>query len=135
MTASARPGTCRVWYCGRCRAAYKSTPPLVDTACNCESPAPTLHPIAVTVPPAPPAPRPQALDDDEARHRALARRGRRVRVTFEAAVDTAWLTRGADGHQHLTVFVITDDGQHHAIDTRLPGVRIDAAHPEEKDKT
>ncbi|AWZ06871.1 MULTISPECIES: hypothetical protein [unclassified Streptomyces] len=85
------------------------------------------------MPPAPPAPRLQALDDDEGRHRALARRGRRVKVTFEAKVDTAWLTRGADGHQHLTVLVITDDGHHHAIDTRLPGARIDAAHPQDKD--
>ncbi|MEU8434510.1 hypothetical protein AB0F18_16625 [Streptomyces sp. NPDC029216] len=135
MTPSARPGTCRVWYCGRCRAAYKSAPPLVDTACSCETSVWTLHPTTVTVPHTPPAPRPQALNDDEARHRALARPGRRVQVTFEADVDTAWLTRGADGHQHLTVLVITDDGQHHAIDTRLPGVRIDAAQPKEKDET
>lgn len=131
MTADARTGTCRIWYCGRCRAAYKSVPPLVDPACTCKTPLHVLHPTTVTVPPAPATPRPQALSDDEARHRALARRGRRVKVTFEAVVDSAWLTREGDGDQHLTVLVTTDDGQRHPIDTRLPGVRIDALTTQE----
>ncbi|GAA3126712.1 hypothetical protein GCM10020254_87630 [Streptomyces goshikiensis] len=31
-----------------------------------------------------------------------------MKVTFEADVDSAWLTRSADGRQHLTVLVTTD---------------------------
>ncbi|MDN3262898.1 hypothetical protein QWJ26_24440 [Streptomyces sp. CSDS2] len=76
--------------------------------------------------PAPPV-RPQLLSDDEARHRALARRGRRVTITFEATVHSAWLARDTTGRQRLTLIVATDDGSLHTIDTQLAGTRIDAA--------
>ncbi len=123
-------GCCHVWYCRRCRKAYKAVPEqAVETGCTCTTPVPQLEPTVLTLAdPAPlPPPRPQLLSDDEARHRALARRGRRVRVSFEATVHTAWLSPDDNGQRRITLVVTADDGSLHTLDTRLPGTRIDAA--------
>lgn len=124
------PGCCHVWYCQRCRRAYKAVPEQsVETGCTCTTPVPQMGPtiLTLTAPEPLPRPRPQLLSEDEGRHRALARRGSRVTVTFEATVHTAWLSPDGTGQQRITLVVTTDDGRLHTVDTRLAGTRVDAA--------
>lgn len=128
------PGTCLVWYCRRCRRACKATPEnAVETGCTCKTPVPQMEPTIVSLADPEPLKPPtlQALTEDEARHRGLARRGRRVTVTFEATVHTAWLSPDKNGQQRITLVVTTDDGRLHTVDTRLDGTRVDAAEQEE----
>ncbi|MEU3220108.1 hypothetical protein, partial [Streptomyces sp. NPDC006971] len=128
-TSLPQPGTCLVWYCRRCRRACKVVPEqAVETGCTCTTPVPQLEPTTVTLTDTSPVrPRLQALSEDEARHRGLARRGQRVTVSFEATVHTAWLSPDGTGQQRITLVVTTDDGRSHTVDTRLTGTRVDAA--------
>ncbi|MFJ4343197.1 hypothetical protein [Streptomyces sp. NPDC088915] len=128
------PGCCHVWYCRRCRKACQVVPEgAVETGCTCTTPVPQMAPTVLSLPdPEPPArPRLQLLDEDEARHRALARPGRRVRIAFEATVRTAWLAPGPDGQQRITLVVTDESGALHTIDTRLAGTRLDPVPTEE----
>ncbi|MEW2187681.1 hypothetical protein AB0900_30820 [Streptomyces cellulosae] len=126
MTAPLPSTTFLTWSCQACRKTYKVQPPDPEqVGCKCDNPVPSLRPTQVTVTHAP-KPRPMhALSDEEARLRALARKGTKVRVTFEAEMADAWQwTSGTDrGFQFI---VETADGRRHAVDPRLPGLHIEA---------
>jgi hypothetical protein len=72
----------------------------------------------------------QALTDEEARLRGLARKGQRVRVTYEAEVTDAWLMTGMDGVTRVKLIATTPDGRPHVVDPRLPGLHVEAAPSE-----
>ncbi|MFF8544787.1 hypothetical protein ACF060_31375 [Streptomyces werraensis] len=73
-----------------------------------------------------------ALSDEEARLRALARKGTKVRVTFEAEMADAWQwTSGTN--RGLQFIVETADGRRHAVDPRLPGLHIEALPSDDED--
>lgn len=120
--------TLLVWYCRRCDKSCKVQPPDPEQiACRCTNPVPGLRPTQVTVTHAP-KPRPlHALSDEEARLRALGRKGTRVRVTvtFEGEIADAWQWSGA-GRRGLDFIVATADGTRHPVDPQRPGVHIEA---------
>ncbi|NUP15448.1 MAG: hypothetical protein HOZ81_04960 [Streptomyces sp.] len=123
--------TLLVWYCRRCDKSCKVQPPdPAQVACRCDNPVPGLRPTRVTVIHAP-KPRPlHALTDEEARLRALARKGTRVRVTFEGEIADAWqwsngISRGLD------FIVKSPDGRRHTVNGTQPGLRIEAITDEE----
>ncbi|WP_437052006.1 hypothetical protein [Streptomyces sp. enrichment culture] len=66
------------------------------------------------------------LDDEEARLRALARKGTKVRVTFEATVTDAMQWTAGD-RRGLEFDLTTSDGRRYSIDPQLPSLRIEAA--------
>jgi hypothetical protein len=75
------------------------------------------------------APKPrrlQSLTEEEGRLRVLARKGTKVRVTYEAVVAEAWLASSGD-KKKLTMIVETPDGRRHAVEPDLPGVHVEAA--------
>lgn len=119
--------TYQVWYCRRprCGKACKIVPPTIETSCRCEKPVPGLRPTLVTQMYAPQPRRLQALSAEEGRLRALARKGQRVQVTYEAEVSEAWLTSGSD--KRIQFIVTTADRSRHVVDPRLPGLCIEAA--------
>lgn len=116
------------WYCRNCRKSCRVQPPTEQPACRCKNPVPGLHPTQVTQVHAP-KPRPlHALSDEEARLRALARKGTKVRVTvtYEGDVTDAWQWSSA-GRRGLGFVVTTPDGAQHSVDPNLPGLHIEAA--------
>ncbi|MEU1088894.1 hypothetical protein ABZ401_19020 [Streptomyces sp. NPDC005892] len=124
--------TILVWYCRRCRKAHKVQPATsMATACTCKTPVPGLRPTEVTVADQP-RPRPlHALSDEEGRIRALARKGTRVRVTFEAEVVDAMQWTAGDRHG-LSYTLTTSDGSRYTIDPQMPGLHIEAAPADEE---
>ncbi len=124
--------TMLVWYCRRCRGACKVQPTdALDVACTCKTPVPGLHPTEVTVAPEPTQRRLHALSDEEARLRALARKGTRVRITFEATVTDATQWTAGD-RRGLEFDLRTSDGRRYSIDPQLPGLHIEAAPADEE---
>ncbi|WP_329390092.1 hypothetical protein [Streptomyces sp. NBC_01716] len=124
--------TLLVWYCGRCRKSCKVQPPDPEqVACRCNNPVPGLRPTRVTVMHAPKARPMHALSNEEARLRALARRGTRVRVTFEATVADAMQWTAGD-RRGLEFDLTTADGRRHTIDPQLPGLHIEAIATDEE---
>lgn len=119
--------TYQVWYCKRCDKACKIQPPGIEPACKCASPVPGLRPTKVTQMHAPKRRPMQALTDEEARLRGLARKRQRVTVTYEAEIADAWLTADRDGIKHVQFIVTTPDGRRHAVDPAVPGVHVEAA--------
>ncbi|MBD0743509.1 hypothetical protein [Streptomyces sp. CBMA152] len=118
--------TLMVWYCGRCRKSCKVQPPTPEQiACRCENPVPGLRPTRVTVMHAPKQRPMHALSDEEARLRALARKGTKVRVTFEGEIADAWQWSSA-GNRGLGFIVKSPDGRTHTVHTEQPGLRIEA---------
>ena len=131
MTTHLPESTLLVWYCRRCDKSCKVQPPDPDqVACRCDKPVPGLRPTRVTVLHAP-KPRPMhALSDEEARLRALGRKGTRVRVTFEGEIADAWqwsngISRGLD------FIVKSPDGRTHPVNPQQPGLHIEAITDEE----
>lgn len=131
MVTTFPESTLLVWYCRRCDKSCKVQPPdPAQVACRCDNPVPGLRPTRVTVIHAP-KPRPlHALTDEEARLRALARKGTRVRVTFEGEIADAWqwsngISRGLD------FIVKSPDGRRHTVNGTQPGLRIEAITDEE----
>ncbi|PAZ15617.1 hypothetical protein CLM62_12530 [Streptomyces sp. SA15] len=123
--------TLLVWYCRRCDKSCKVQPPDPEqVACRCDNPVPGLRPTRVTVLHAP-KPRPlHALSDEEARLRALARKGTKVRVTFEGEIADAlqWSSAGRHG---IDFVVKSPDGRRHPVNGTQPGLRIEAITDEE----
>ena len=126
MTDQIPETTLLVWYCSRCRKSCKVQPPDPDqVACKCDRPVPALRPTRVTLMRAPKQRPLHALTDEEGRLRALARKGTRVRVTFEGEIADAWqwsngISRG------LNFIVKSPDGRTHTVNGSQPGLRIEA---------
>lgn len=123
--------TLLVWYCSRCRKSCKVQPPDPEqVACRCKNPVPGLRPTKVTVLHTPKARPMHALSDEEARLRALARKGTRVRVTLDATVVDAiqWSSAGQRG---LEFDITTADGRRFTINPQLPGLHIEAIPADE----
>lgn len=123
--------TLLVWYCQSCRKSCKVQPPDSEqVACKCANPVPGLRPTKVTVM-HPPETRPlHALSDEEARLRALARKGTKVRVTFEGEITDAWQWSSA-GNRGLGFIVKSPDGRTHTVNVQQPGLHIERIEPEE----
>lgn len=119
--------TYQVWYCKRCNKACKIQPPGIEPGCKCASPVPGLRPTKVTQMHTPKRRPMQALSDEEGRLRGLARKGQRVRVTYEADVADAWLSSGRDGVRRIQFIVTTPDGRRHVVDPTVSGVHVEAA--------
>lgn len=119
-----------IWYCQSCRKSCKVQPPAEDPACTCKTPVPSLRPTEVTVLATPKTRRMHALSDEEARLRALARKGTKVRITLEAEITDAmqWSSAGERG---LEFDVRTADGRRYTLNPQLPGVHIERAEPAE----
>ncbi|HEY3479011.1 MAG TPA: hypothetical protein VGL02_08935 [Streptomyces sp.] len=131
MTEQLPESTLLVWYCSRCRKSCKVQPPAPEqVACRCKNPVPGLRPTRVTVLHTPKTRPMHALDDEEARLRALARKGTRVRVTFDATIADAmqWSSAGQRG---LEFTVTTADGRRFTINPQLPGLHIEAITEED----
>lgn len=131
MTTLPEP-TLLVWYCRRCDKSCKVQPPDPEQiACKCDNPVPGLRPTRVTVMHAP-KPRPvHVLTDEEARLRALARVGTRVRVTFEGEIADA-LQWSSAGRRGLDFVVKSPDGRRHTVNGSQPGLRIEAVTADEE---
>ncbi|MFJ2110548.1 hypothetical protein ACIOEX_01245 [Streptomyces sp. NPDC087850] len=71
------------------------------------------------------------LSDEEARLRALARKGTRVRVTFEATVTDAMQWSAGD-RRGLEFDLKTSDGRRYTIDPQLPGLHVEAVDRDEE---
>lgn len=121
----------QIWYCTRCRKSCKVQPPTEAPACQCKNPVPGLHPTEVTVSDQPRRNPLHVLSDEEARIRALARKGTQVRVTFDAEVTHAmqW-SNGTD--RGLEFDVITPDGRRYSINPQLAGLHIEAIPADEE---
>ncbi|MEU0393797.1 hypothetical protein ABZ208_13640 [Streptomyces sp. NPDC006208] len=119
--------TYQVWYCKRCDKACKIQPPTIEPGCRCENPVPGLRPTLVTQMHQPKLRPMQALTEEEGRLRALARKGRRVQVTYEAEISEAWISPGRDGVKRIQFIVTTADGRRHVVDPALPGLHVEAA--------
>jgi hypothetical protein len=133
VTAELPETTILVWYCQQCRKSCKVQPPdLEQVACTCSTSVPSLRPTTVTVL-HPPKQRPMhALSDEEGRIRALARKGTKVRVTFEGEIADAWQWSSA-GNRGLGFIVKSPDGRTHTVNVDQPGLRIEAAPAGEED--
>ncbi|MFJ3084659.1 hypothetical protein ACIPJG_33585 [Streptomyces halstedii] len=124
--------TMLVWYCRRCHGACKVQPAdAMHIVCTCKTPVPGLRPAEVTVAPQPTQRRLHALSDEEARIRALARKGTRVRITFEATVTNATQWTAGD-RRGLEFDLRTSGGRRYSIDPQLPGLHIEAAPADEE---
>ncbi|MER8004817.1 hypothetical protein [Streptomyces sp. NPDC094149] len=131
VTTHIPESTLLVWYCRRCDKSCKVQPPDPEqVACKCDNPVPGLRPTRVTVMHTP-KPRPlHALSDEEARLRALAHKGTKVRVTFEAEMTEAW--RWSSAGRNGIDFIVTDpDGRRHTVNGSQPGLRIEAIPADE----
>lgn len=122
-----------VWYCRICRHAARVEPvdPDFRPGCQCEHPVLPLLPTEVAACVTAPTRRLQVLTDEEARRRAIGRKGTRVRVTYEAEVTQAWTCADADGVKRVRYMVIAPDGSRHAVDPTLPGVHVEGIEAEE----
>ena len=131
MTAQLPESTLLVWYCSRCRNSCKTQPHDPEQiACRCKNPVPGLRPTQVTILHTP-KPRPMhVLSDEEGRIRALARKGTKVRVTFDAEIADAiqWSSAGQRG---LEFTVTTADGRRFTVNPQAPGLHIEAIADQE----
>jgi hypothetical protein len=124
--------TLLVWYCRRCDKSCKVQPPDPEqVACKCDNPVPGLRPTRVTVMHAPKTRPMHALSDEEARLRTLARKGTRVRVTFEGEITDAWQWTSA-GRRGIDFIVTSPDGRRHTVNGTQPGLRIEAIPADEE---
>lgn len=126
MSSQLPEATHLFWYCRNCRKSCRVQPPTEQPACRCKNPVPGLHPTQVTVADHPKTRPLHALSDEEARIRALAREGTKVRVTFEAEVAAA-IQRSGGGRRGLEFDVTTADGRRYTVDPDMPGLHIEAA--------
>ncbi|MFJ7999034.1 hypothetical protein ACIQ7D_18065 [Streptomyces sp. NPDC096310] len=123
--------TLLIWYCRRCRKSCKVQPPSEPASCRCKTPVPGLHPTEVTVTPEPKRRPMHALSNEEARLRALARKGTRVRITFEATVTDAMQWTAGD-RRGLEFDLTTSDGRRYSVDPQLPGLHVEAVDTDEE---
>jgi hypothetical protein len=132
VTAPMPESTLLIWYCQSCRKSCKVQPPAEDPACTCANPVPSLRPTQVTVLATPKTRPVRALDDEEGRLLALARKGTKVRVTFEAEVADAirWSSAGRNG---IDFVVTSPDGRRHAVNGSQPDLHIEAIPADEDD--
>lgn len=131
MTRPMPETTMLVWQCRACRKSCKVQPPneLHQPTCRCAKPVPSLRPTVETVIHAPKTRPLRALSDEEARLLALARKGTKVRVTFEAEMTDAW--RWSSAGRSGIDFIVTDpDGRRHTVNGSQPGLRIEAVPDE-----
>jgi hypothetical protein len=119
-----------VWYCRRCSRACKATPADVKLACKCETPVMPIRPTRITQVAAPtPAVHMHTVSEREAQLRAACRPGKRVRVSFDAVVEQAWLDPAWENGRQVNgkkiVLTITGPGGHTlVIDTSDPTVMV-----------
>lgn len=125
MTAQLPESTHLIWYCRTCRKSCKVQPPSEAPACTCKHPLPGLRPTKVAITPQPERRPMHALSDEEGRLRALARKGTKVRVTFEATVADAIQWTAGD-RRGLEFDLTTTDGRRFTIDPQLTGLYIEA---------
>ena len=131
VTAELPESTLLVWYCRRCDKSCKVQPPDPEqVACRCDNPVPGLRPTRVTILHTPKRRPMHALSDEEGRLRALARKGTKVRVTFEGEIADAW-TWSSGVSRGLQFIVETADGRRHPVDPSLDGLHIEAIANEE----
>jgi hypothetical protein len=132
VTAPMSESTLLIWYCQSCRKSCKVQPPAEDPACTCATPVPSMRPTQVTVLATPKTRPVRALDDEEGRLLALARKGTKVRVTFEAEVADAirWSSAGRNG---IDFVVTSPDGRRHAVNGSQPDLHIEAIPADEDD--
>lgn len=124
--------TYQIWYCRHCDQACKIQPPTIEPSCRCKNPVPGLRPTLVTqMHQAKPRPL-HTLTEEEGRLRALARKGKRVRVTYEAEISEAWTSAGRDGVKRIQFIVTTPDGRRHIVDSGLPGLSVEAVESGEQ---
>lgn len=131
MTEQLPESTQLVWYCQHCRKSCKVQPPTEEPACRCTTPVPSLRPTQVTVMHAPKQRPMHGLSNEEARLRALARKGTKVRVTFEGEITDAWQWSSA-GNRGLGFVVKSPDGRSHTVDVQQLGLRIEAVPVDEE---
>jgi hypothetical protein len=131
VTEQLPESTLLVWYCQYCRKSCKVQPPTEEPSCRCTTPVPGLRPTQVTVMHAPKQRPMHALSDEEARLRALARKGTKVRVTFEGEITDAWQWSSA-GNRGLGFIVTSPDGRSHTVNVQQPGLRIEAVPVDEE---
>jgi hypothetical protein len=132
VTAQIPETTLLVWYCRSCAKSCKVEPPDPEqVACKCQNPVPGLRPTKVTVMHAPKTRPLHALSDEEGRLRALARKGTKVRVTFEGEIADAvrWSSAGRSG---IDFVVKSPDGRRHPVNGSQPGLRIEAITGDEE---
>lgn len=127
MSEALPESTFLVWYCRQCGRACKVQPQVFEPGCTCKTPVMPLRATRVTQMHEPKRNPVHALSDEEAALRGLIHARKRLRITYDADIAEAWTATGMDGSKSIQLIVTTADGRRHVVDTRLPGVHIEAA--------
>jgi hypothetical protein len=125
-----------IWYCRRCSGACRAQPADIELACKCKSPVMPIRPTRVTQVVEPPPVRMHALSERETQLRSVVRKGRKVRITFEAVITDAWLEPSWENGRQVngkTIVIAVEgpgSGQPVVINTKDPSVIVEAVAEE-----